>query len=264
MAATAEIDMEGAEQERTITDTSRPGIARWIIQPLLAIALVVGVLIYTRVGDMTDNARASLEVDRLLTQLVDHMQVSLVATALVCAISIPVGIALTRGALRKYSDPILAVAGFGQAAPVIGLIVISVIIFGIQQSFIAAVAALTVYGVLPIIANTVAGLNGVDPKLVEASRGMGMSGMRTLLRVELPLALPVIVAGMRTALVLMVGAAALVVLIGAGGLGTPIDTGIKRMQTPVLLSGALLVMALALLIDWLAHLIEMIAAPKGV
>ncbi|HLR85031.1 MAG TPA: ABC transporter permease subunit, partial [Nocardioidaceae bacterium] len=101
------------------------------------------------------------------------------------------------------------------------------------------------------------------PKLVESSRGMGMSAMATLFRVEIPIALPVIVAGMRTALVLMIGAAAMVVLIGAGGLGTPIDLGIKRLQTPVLICGALLVAALALIVDWLAHLIEMIAAPKG-
>lgn len=262
MTATVEIDMEG-ERQPAAAELDKPGKARWVVQPILAIGLVVGVLIYTEVGDLTKNEQASVEVDNLLDQLVDHMQVSLVATVLVCVIAIPLGIALTRGGLRRYRDPILAVAGFGQAAPVIGLIVISIMIFGFGQSFLAAVAALTVYGILPIVANTVAGLNGVDPKLVEASRGMGMSPMATLMRVEIPIALPVIVAGMRTALVLMVGAAAMVVLIGAGGLGTPIDTGIKRLQTPVLICGALLVAALALIVDWLAHLVEMIAAPKG-
>lgn len=261
MAATAELDMEGTAQPApTVEKASK---ARWVVQPLIAIGLVAGVLIYTEVGNLTKNEQASVKISLLLDQLVDHMQVSLVATALVCIIAVPLGIALTRGKLRRYADPILSVAGFGQAAPVIGLIVISIMIFGFGQAFIAAVAALTVYGILPIVANTVAGLNGVDPKLVEASRGMGMSATATLIRVEVPIALPVIVAGMRTALVLMVGAAALVVLIGAGGLGTPIDTGIKRLQTPVLISGALLVAALALIVDWLAHLIEMIAAPKG-
>lgn len=262
MAATVELDMEG-ERQPAVADLEKPGKARWVIQPVLAIGLVVAVLVYTEVGDLTKNEKASVEAGNLLDQLVDHMQVSLVATVLVCVIAIPLGIGLTRGRLRRYADPILAVAGFGQAAPVIGLIVISIMIFGFGRSFLAAVAALTVYGILPIVANTIAGLNGVDPKLVEASRGMGMSGMGTLLRVEIPIALPVIVAGMRTALVLMVGAAAMVVLIGAGGLGTPIDTGIKRMQTPVLICGALLVAALALIVDWLAHLVEMIAAPKG-
>ena len=262
MTATAELDMEGTP-EPTTAELEKPGKARWVVQPLLAIGLVAGVLIYTEVGDLTKNEQASVKIDNLLDQLGEHMKVSLIATALVCIIAIPFGIGLTRGKLRKYSDPILAVAGFGQAAPVIGLIVISIMIFGFEHSLLAAVVALTVYGILPIVANTVAGLNGVDPKLVEASRGMGMSAMGTLLRVELPIALPVIVAGMRTALVLMIGAAAMVVLIGAGGLGTPIDTGIKRMQTPVLICGALLVAALALIVDWLAHVIEMVAAPKG-
>lgn len=262
MSTTVDIDMEGAKQA-PVVDVDKPGKARWIIQPVLAVALMIGVVVYTKVGDLTGNEQASVKVDKLVDQLGQHMKVSLVATVIVCVIAIPFGILLTRGGMRRYADPILAVAGFGQAAPVIGLIVISIMIFGFGHSFLAAIAALTVYGILPIVANTVAGLNGVDPKLVEASRGMGMSGMGTLLRVELPIALPVIVAGMRTALVLMVGAAAMVVLIGAGGLGTPIDTGIKRMQTPVLICGALLVAGLALIIDWLAHLIEMIAAPKG-
>ena len=262
MSTTAELDMEGEQQSGPI-DAEKPGKARWVVQPLLAIGLVAGVLMYTAVGDLTKNEQASVKISNLGVQLWEHMRVSVIATVLVCIIAIPLGIALTRGKMRKYSDPILAVAGFGQAAPVIGLIVISIMIFGFDHSLLAAVAALTVYGILPIVANTVAGLNGVDPKLVEASRGMGMSAFGTLMRVELPIALPVIVAGMRTALVLMVGAAAMVVLIGAGGLGTPIDTGIKRMQTPVLICGALLVAALALIVDWLAHVVEMVAAPKG-
>jgi|SRR5690625_1431882 len=262
MAASVEIDMEGGQQPRA-GELEKPGVARWIVQPLLAVGIAVGVLIYTKVGNLTANEQESVQISTLREQFVEHMKVSVVATVLVCVIAIPFGIALTRGTLHKYADPILAVAGFGQAAPVIGLIVISIMIFGFDHSFLAAVAALTVYGILPIVANTVAGLNGVDPKLVESSRGMGMSAMATLFRVEIPIALPVIVAGMRTALVLMIGAAAMVVLIGAGGLGTPIDLGIKRLQTPVLICGALLVAALALIVDWLAHLIEMIAAPKG-
>jgi osmoprotectant transport system permease protein len=122
---------------------------------------------------------------------------------------------------------------------------------------------LTVYGALPIIANTVTGLDGVDPRLVEAAHGMGMSSVFTLLRVELPLALPVIVAGVRTALVLIVGTAALASFTGGGGLGQLITTGIKLQQHVTLIVGAILVAALALFIDWLARIVEMVAAPKG-
>ncbi|UPK76986.1 ABC transporter permease [Nocardioidaceae bacterium SCSIO 66511] len=264
MSATQQIDMEGEQQHAAAVDVDKPGIARWFVQPVLAVGLVAGVLIYTEVGDISGQEKRSLEVPHLLDLLGEHIWISFVATVLVCVIAIPVGILLTRGPMRRYRDPILAVAGFGQATPVIGLIVIAWMILGTSKSFEAAILSLTVYGVLPIIANTVAGLNGVDSRVVESSRGMGMSGIATLLRVEIPLALPVIVAGMRTALVLMIGAASLVALIGAGGLGEPIDIGIKRQQDTVLICGALLICALALFVDWLAHLIEMVAAPKGV
>lgn len=262
MAAT-EIEMEPEQQHAASVDVDKPGFARWVVQPVLAIALAVGILIYTQVGGLSENEKGSLEIPHLLGLLREHIWISILSTVLVCVISIPLGILLTRGRMRRYRDPILAVAGFGQATPVIGLIVIAWMILGVDESFNAAILSLTIYGVLPIVANTVAGLNGVDPRIVESSRGMGMSGMATLLRVEIPLALPVIVAGIRTALVLMIGAASLVVLIGAGGLGDPVDIGIKRQQDAVLICGALLICALALFIDWLAHLIEMIAAPKG-
>ncbi|EUA93318.1 binding--dependent transport system inner membrane component family protein [Mycobacterium ulcerans str. Harvey] len=115
----------------------------------------------------------------------------------------------------------------------------------------------------PIIANTVTGLDGVDRRIVEAARGMGLSAFSTLRRVELPLSLPVIVAGVRTALVLIVGTAALASFTGGRGLGQLITTGIKLQQPVTLIVGAILVAALALFIDWLARLIEMVAAPRG-
>jgi osmoprotectant transport system permease protein len=189
------------------------------------------------------------------------MVVSLAATVLTCVIAIPLGILLTRGPMRRYSKPIITVAGFGQAAPAIGLIALGAVLFGIGG--VGAVAALTVYGALPIIANTVIGLDGVEPRLVEAARGMGMSALSTLVRVELPLALRVIIAGVRTALVLIVGTAALAGFTGGGGLGELITTGIRLQQTVVLMVGAILVAALALFIDWLARVVEIVAAPKG-
>src|SRR5690606_35247589 len=132
----------------------------------------------------------------------------------------------------------------GQAAPAIGLIALGAAIFGIGT--LGAVVALVVYGLLPIIANTVTGIDSVDPRVVEAARGMGMSGFSTLVRVELPLALPIIVAGVRTALVLIVGTAALVSFTGGGGLGELVTSGIKLQQDVVLIVGALLIAALAL------------------
>lgn len=241
--------------------TRRLGFGRWVVQPALCIAVVAGALFYVNSADITETERRSLAVPQLLTLLREHMTVSLAATLLTCAVAIPLGIVLTRGPFRRYSKPIITVAGFGQAAPAIGLIALGAVLFGIGA--VGAVIALTVYGALPIVANTVTGLDGVDPRLVEASRGMGMSASSTLLRIELPLALPVIVAGVRTALVLIVGTAALASFTGAGGLGQLITTGIKLQQTVTLVVGAVLVAALALFIDWLARVAEIVAAPKG-
>lgn len=241
--------------------TDRSGLVRWMVQPLACIFVVAGSLLYVHLGDLSETERRSLNVSTLLTLLRQHMTISLISTAIVCLVAIPIGVALTRGSLRRYSKPIMTVAGFGQAAPAIGLIAISAEIFGFGST--SVIFAMLIYGALPIIANTVAGLDSVDPRLVEAGRGMGMSSMSTLARVELPLALPIIVAGVRTALVLIVGTVALATFVGAGGLGEPINTGITLGQKPTLIVGALLVASLALFIDWLARVVEMIASPKG-
>jgi osmoprotectant transport system permease protein len=255
------VDMEAGEKLATPAG-DRPRVLRWVAQPLVCVVAVAASLTYVRVADVSEPERRALGISTLLTLLREHLVISLAATVLVCAVAIPLGVLLTRGGMRRYSKPVITVAGFGQAAPAIGLIALGAAIFGIGTT--GAVIALTAYGVLPIVANTVAGLDGVDPKLIEAGRGMGMSSRGTLLRVELPLALAVIVAGVRTALVLIVGTAALASFVGAGGLGTLITTGITLQQDVTLIVGGILVAALALFIDWLARLVELVAAPKGV
>jgi osmoprotectant transport system permease protein len=253
---------EGPVDVASTVSVDRPGRARWFLQPVLCVAAVVASLVYVNTASVSDTERRSLSVSALLTLLRQHMALSLTATILTCLVAIPLGVLLTRGRLRRYAKPVTTVAGFGQAAPAIGLIALGAVLLGI--GFWGAAIALTVYGVLPIVANTVTGLNSVDARLVEAARGMGMSAVATLFRVELPLALKIIVAGVRTALVLIVGTATLASFTGAGGLGTLITTGIKLQQDVTLVVGAVLVAALALFIDWLARLVELVAAPKGV
>ena len=262
MSDTATLDMEaGEKQSQTTVSTDRPSLLRWVGQPLLCVIAVVASLVYVRIADVSESEQRSLGTRALLTLLRQHLTISIIATVLVSVIAIPLGIVLTRGVMRRFSKPVITVAGFGQAAPAIGLIALGAAIFGIGTT--GAVIALTVYGALPIVANTVAGLQGVDPRLIEAGRGMGMSAMSILVRIELPLALAVIVAGVRTALVLIVGTAALATFTGAGGLGSLITTGITLQQDVTLVVGAILVAALALFIDWLARLLELVAAPKG-
>ena len=260
-AAVPDIEVESETASAASLRPAKPGRLRWILQPLACVAAVAVALVYVNVADISESEKRSLSVSQLLTLLREHMVVSLAATVLTCLVAIPLGILLTRGSMRRFAKPIITVAGFGQAAPAIGLIALGAVLFGIGT--VGAVAALTIYGALPIIANTVVGLDGVDSRLVEAARGMGMSAPSTLLRIELPLALPVIIAGVRTALVLIVGTAALASFTGAGGLGQLITTGIKLQQTATLIVGAILVAALALFIDWLARVVEIAASPKG-
>lgn len=126
-----------------------------------------------------------------------------------------------------------------------------------------AVLALAIYAFLPVLRNTIVGLQQVDPTLVEAARGMGMSQMKTLATVELPLAAPVIMAGVRTALVLLVGTASFATFINAGGLGALIQAGINLFRYPILVSGAILIALLALVFEWAGRVLEAIVTPKG-
>ena len=107
------------------------------------------------------------------------------------------------------------------------------------------------------------GLDAVDPRVVEAAKGMGMSTMSVLMRVELPLALPIMLAGIRTALVLLVGTATLATFVDGGGLGLLITTGVNLSLNSVLITGSLLVALLALSVDWIARVFEQVARPKG-
>lgn len=254
-------DYGGEDNVSQIRRSHHLSLSQWLLQPLICIAAVAGSLIYVSLANVSESERRSLNILNLLILLQEHLVISLAATIFTCAVAIPLGIALTRGALHRYSIPIITVTGFGQAAPAIGLIALGAVIFGIGK--LGAIIALIFYGALPIVANTVTGLNGVDFRIIEAARGMGLSALSTLFRIELPLALPVIIAGVRTALVLIVGTAALASFTGGGGLGQLITTGIKLQQAVTLIVGAILVAVLALFIDWLARIVEMVAAPKG-
>jgi osmoprotectant transport system permease protein len=127
-----------------------------------------------------------------------------------------------------------------------------------------AVVALVLYALLPILRNTMVGLQQVSPFIVDAARGMGMNPRRILLTVELPLAVPVMLAGIRVALILNVGVATLATYTNAGGLGDLIERGIVLNRMPILLTGCLLTIALALTVDWLAGRIEQRLRPKGI
>ncbi|WP_328842298.1 ABC transporter permease [Streptomyces europaeiscabiei] len=207
---------------------------------------------------ISSNALSNGQVWQALWQ---HIQLTAISTFFVLIIAIPLGVLLTRDACRKATPVAMTVANTGQAAPAIGLLALLVIWLGIGRE--AALIGIIVYAVLPVLSNTIAGLKANDPTLLEAARGIGMSPAEVLARVELPLAVPLILAGVRTALVLNVGTATLAAFGGGGGLGVLITTGITNQRMPVLVLGSILTVCLALLVDWLASLAELLLRPRG-
>lgn len=204
-----------------------------------------------------------LNADRVTRALVEHVQLSLAATAFVVLLAVPVGILLTRPFARSLTPVFVGIANTGQAIPSVGLLFFLAlpVAFGIGPR--TAVIGVVAYGLLPVLRNTMVGIQQVDPALIEAGRGMGLSAATVLVRIELPLAVPVILAGIRTALILTVGTMALATFINAGGLGDLINGGIVNNRTPVLLTGAALTAGLALLIDWAAGIAEEVLRPRG-
>ncbi|WP_114854346.1 ABC transporter permease [Brachybacterium sp. YJGR34] len=231
------------------------------IQIAVLLALLAAFAIWLMTAPLSTTERNTLNPTTLLNLTGEHLALTFVSTVIVLVIAIPLGILLTRRPLRFLAEPVLAVANVGQAAPAIGLIVLLAAL--VPDGFRAAIIALVLYAVLPVLRNTMVGIRGVDQRLVEAGRGMGMTALSVLLRVELPLAVPVMLSGVRTALVLLVGTASLGAFVNAGGLGLLIITGVNLYLFTVLIAGALLIALLALIIDWLGRVVEHLARPKG-
>ncbi|MGB0099072.1 MAG: ABC transporter permease [Nocardioides sp.] len=225
--------------------------------------LVIGATTYFWVNslDLDTIEQRVLNQEVLTEKLLEHLKMVAISTAIVIAIAIPLGILLTRPFARRGVPVALGVANAGQAIPSLGLITIIVIWQGI--GFSAVIIGLVAYSALPILRNTMVGLQQVDSSLLKASRGMGLSNWMVLRQVELPLAIPVMIAGIRTALVINVGTATLATFFGAGGLGYVIFQGIGLNRTPVLVTGVVMASGLALLVDYLAGVAGRLLAPRG-
>lgn len=225
----------------------------------VAVGILVSIGVYqTLVGRAFDDE--ILNTPNLMSETIQHVFISGVSFALVAAIGVPVGVVIAQaGPLVRV--PVFLIANLGQAIPGIGLLVLLFAFLGLGVT--PTVIALVVYGLLPVLRNTVAGVQGVDPSVVDAARGMGMTRWQALARVQLPLASPLVFAGLRTALVLIIGTATLGNFIGGGGLGDVIAAGINNSDRMVFV-GAVMVASLALLADWGLSMIERVAVPKQI
>jgi osmoprotectant transport system permease protein len=208
------------------------------VTPLIVALGCVGLVVYYRRADRIFQDERALGWERnLRPQLEQHLSLTLWSTLFTIAIAVPLGVLLTRPRYRRAGGPILAVATSGQAVPAFGLLVLAFAWLG--RGPWTTIWALTLFTILPV------------------------TKRQALRQIELPLAVPVILAGIRTALVINVGMAALAFLIGGGGLGTTISAGLKLSRDLVLVTGAVLTALVALAVDWIAALIETALRPRG-
>lgn len=192
------------------------------------------------------------ESEKLFHQTLQHLGLTFISLFFAIAIGLPLGILIARK--KKLSSIVLGFAGVLQTIPSIALLGFMIPILGIGIK--PAIVALLIYALLPIIRNTYTGIIGIDPYIVEAANAMGMTKNQVLFKVQLPLAMPVILAGVRTATVINVGVATLASYIGAGGLGEFIFGGISLNNTNMILAGAIPAALLAIVLDFLLSLIQ--------
>lgn len=192
---------------------------------------------------------------------VQHIKLVSASMLMATILGLGVGIIFTRPNLKKFSGLVMYIVGLGQTIPSLAVIALAMSVLGIGLK--AAVFALFIYSVLPIARNTMAGITAVPPWIIDAARGMGMPHSRILFQIEIPNAMSVILTGFRVSLVINIGTAALAFLIGAGGLGEHIFTGIDLMRPDKLLAGAIPTILLALFADYLCGLLGLLIIPKG-
>ncbi|HVP59907.1 MAG TPA: glycine betaine ABC transporter substrate-binding protein [Myxococcaceae bacterium] len=210
-------------------------------------------------GPGVAKASAPGRARRILARLGEHLTLVAVSLGLSLAVAVPLGVFAARR--RRAGQAVLATVGVVQTIPSLALLVLMIPLLGIGSR--PAIAALFLYGLLPIVRNTHAGLVGIAPDLRESADALGLPRMFRLLRVELPLASPSILAGVKTSAVIAVGTATLGALVGAGGFGQPILTGIRLADTGLLLEGALPAAALALAVEAAFDAVERLVVPRG-
>ncbi|WP_110648412.1 ABC transporter permease [Salinicola peritrichatus] len=193
---------------------------------------------------------------------IQHLWLTAVSGSLAIVVAIPLGIVLSRPSVARWAESLMQVLNVGTTIPTLAVLALSMSFLGIGT--LPAVFGLFVATLLPIARNTYVGLRSVSPALKEAAAGIGMSPLQRLLRVELPNALYVIFAGIRTALAINVGTVPLAFLIGAGGLGELIFTGIDLYDTVMMLSGAIPTALLAVVVDLVIAVVAFLVVPRGV
>ncbi|ANZ64588.1 choline ABC transporter permease [Secundilactobacillus paracollinoides] len=195
---------------------------------------------------------------QLLFKTWQHIYISAISLGLGILVAVPIGVLLTR--TKRIANIVISIASMLQTIPALALLAFMIPIFGIGA--LPAIVALFIYSLLPILRNTYLGMDGVSPTLRDAAKGMGMTPWQSIVKVEVPLAAPVIMSGIRLSATYVIAWAALASYIGAGGLGDFIFNGLNLYRTDLILGGSIPVILLALIVDWLLGKLEVAVTPK--
>ncbi|MFP7694672.1 glycine betaine/carnitine/choline/choline sulfate ABC transporter permease OpuCB [Bacillus subtilis] len=195
----------------------------------------------------------------LLYKTGEHLYISLIAVVLGIIVAVPLGVALTR--MKKGAGAVIGFVNIVQTLPSLAILSFFIPLLGVGK--VPAIVALFFYSVLPILRNTYTGIKGVNKNLLESGKGIGMTGWEQIRLVEIPLAIPIIMAGIRTSTIYLIGWATLASFIGGGGLGDYIFIGLNLYQPEYIIGGAVPVTILAIIIDYVLAVTERKVTPKG-
>jgi len=203
--------------------------------------------------------------DKIAEELLRHLEIIAIAVPIAILIAVPIGIAVSRK--PRLAEVVLKIASILMTIPSLALFGIMVVLLAPLKAgigIVPAIIAIIVYSMLPMIRNTLVAIKEVDPYIVEAARGMGMTNKQILFKIRLPLGIPIIMAGIRNAVVMGISVTTISYLIGAGGLGYFIFSGLSRSRLEMILLGAVLVGALGILANFSLLKVEDVLTPKGV
>lgn len=227
----------------------------------ILLGILIGLTVWITNLDML-KFRPPATYGELFIRISEHIKMVGLAELIAIIVGIPLGILVSRPKFRKISPLMMGIVNVGQTVPSMAMVAIVAVIIG-DFGFVPAVIALFIYGLLPIVRNSFAGIKNIDPSIIEAAKGMGMSKKQIIWRIEIPLARRIIMAGIRTSTVVNVGTATLAALIAAGGLGMIILAGLYNNIPLLLLQGAAPTAALAMILDAILGGMEEWATPRG-
>jgi osmoprotectant transport system permease protein len=205
--------------------------------------------------------------ERIVSLTLEHLQMVGVACVIAVMLGVPLGIYIAGKGRENMADTVLYLAEIAMTIPSLALFGLLIAVLSSLKlpalGFLPAIIALVIYAQLPIVRNTYTAIRGVDPPIIESGKGMGMSETQLLFRVKLPLAFPVIMAGLRTAIVATIAIAAIAAFVGSGGLGTLIRWGLRNARMDLIIVGGVSVAILGILADLLMYRVEGWVTPKG-